>query len=109
VPIVLIDSHCVLPWPPAPSARGGGLHGQLAMLLGETDYITRVGVAFIAPLHPGPLSVAAGTAAIIAVALGANTDALETVTLYSNLRTGLTSLILTAVSDPFWSACFGGS
>ena len=37
-----------------PSARGGGLHGHLAILLSEADYFTRVGIAFDVPLHPGP-------------------------------------------------------
>ena len=52
-----------------PSARGGGLHGHLAMLLNDVEFIARAGVAFIVPVHPGPLPPPIGTAAIIAVAM----------------------------------------
>ena len=52
-----------------PSARGGGLHGHLAILLSDAEYIARVGVAFEVPLHPGPPPDAVGTAAAIAVAM----------------------------------------
>ena len=48
-----------------PSAQGGGLHGHLAILLSDVDYIARIGVAFLIPNHPGPPPVAAGTAAAI--------------------------------------------
>ena len=87
-----------------PSARGGGLHGHLAILLSDADYIARVGVAFIIPIHPGPPPIAAGTAAAISVALRAYTDALDDVALYNNLRAALTAQILTAVNPSFLSA-----
>ncbi|KAI2496141.1 hypothetical protein MHU86_18372 [Fragilaria crotonensis] len=87
-----------------PSARGGGLHGHLAILLSDADYIARVGVAFIIPVHPGPPPIAAGTAAAISVALRAYTDALDDVALYNNLRAALTAQILTAVNPSFLSA-----
>lgn len=87
-----------------PSARGGGLHGHLAILLSDADYIARVGVAFVIPIHPGPTPDAVGTAAAISVALRAYKDALDDVTLYNNLRAALTSQILTAVNSSFLSA-----
>ena len=87
-----------------PSARGGGLHGHLAILLTNADYIARVGVAFVVPLHPGPPPDAAGTAAAVAVAIRTYTDALADVTLYNNLSAALTSQILTAVNASFLSA-----
>ena len=54
-----------------PSA--GGLHGHLALLLSEADYIARIGVAFDIPVHPGPPPAAVGTAAVVAVAIRAST------------------------------------
>ena len=87
-----------------PSARGGGLNGHLTILLSDADYIARVGVAFIIPIHPGPPPIAAGTAAAISIALCAYTDALDDVALYNNLRAALTAQILTAVHPSFLSA-----
>lgn len=87
-----------------PSARGGGLHGHLAILLSDADYIARVGVAFVIPIHPGPPPIAAGTAAAISVALRAYTDALDDMVLYNNLRAALTAQILNAVNPSFLSA-----
>jgi hypothetical protein len=87
-----------------PSARGGGLHGHLALLLSEADYIARVGVAFAVPVHPGPPPVAVGTAAVVAVAIRAYNEQLADVTLYNNLRAALTAQILTAVNASFLSA-----
>lgn len=87
-----------------PSTRGGGLHGHMAILLSDADYIARVGVAFITPVHPGLPPVAVGTAAAVSVALRAYTDALNDVALYNNLRSALTSQILTAVNPSFLSA-----
>jgi hypothetical protein len=38
-----------------PSARGGGLHGHLAMLLSDADHLARrAGIPFRIPVHPGP-------------------------------------------------------
>ena len=87
-----------------PSARGGGLHGHLAILLSDADYIARVGIAFVIPVHPGPPPIAAGTAAAVSVALRAYTDALDDVALNTNLRSALTAQILTAVNPSFLSA-----
>ncbi|KAI2511196.1 hypothetical protein MHU86_3161 [Fragilaria crotonensis] len=60
-----------------PSARGGGLHGHLAILLSDADYIARVGVAFEVPIHPGPPPDAVGTAAAIAVLTAINASFLS--------------------------------
>ena len=87
-----------------PSARGGGLHGHLALLLSEADYIACVGVAFAIPVHPGPPPAAVGTAAVVAVAIRIHTEQLADVTLYNNLRAALTAQILTVVNASFLSA-----
>jgi hypothetical protein len=87
-----------------PSARGGGLHGHLAMLLSDADYHARAGIPFLVPVHPGPPPLPVGTAAAIAVALRTYTDALSDVTLYNALSVALTSQLLTAVNASFLSA-----
>ena len=80
-----------------PSARGGGLHGHLAMLLNnDADYLAREGVPFLVPVHPGPPLLSVGTGAAIAVVLRAYTDALSDITLYNALSAALTSQLLTA-------------
>ena len=86
-----------------PSARSGGTHGHLAMVLNNADYVARVGVPFIVPVHPDPPPVAVGTAAAIAVALRTYNDHITDVTLYNNLSAALMSQILTAVSASFLS------
>jgi hypothetical protein len=87
-----------------PSSRGGGVHGHLAMLLSDADYLARAGVAFDVPVHPGPPPLPVGAAAVIAVAIRTYTEALADVTLYNNLRAALTAQILTAVNLSFLSA-----
>ena len=87
-----------------PSARGGGIHGHLAMLLSDADYLARAGVAFVVPVHPGPPPLPVGTAAAIAVSIRTYTDELNDVTMYNNLSAALTSQILTAVNASFLSA-----
>jgi hypothetical protein len=87
-----------------PSACSGGTHGHLAMVLSSSDYVTRIGVPFIVPVHPGPPPAAVGTAAVIAVAFRNYTDApITDVTLYNNLSAALTSQILSAVNASFLS------
>ena len=87
-----------------PSARGGGNHGHLAMVLSAPDYLLRTGVPFIIPVHPGPPPEAVGTSAAIAVAIRNYNDALADVTLFNSLSAALTSQILTAVNASFLSA-----
>ena len=87
-----------------PSARGGGNHGHLAILLTPADYIARVGVPFVIPVHPGPPPIAEGTAAIIAINVRNYNDALADVTLYNSLRAALKAQILVAVNASFLSA-----
>lgn len=36
------------------STRGGGINGHLALLMSPAAYLTRAGIAFIPPQHPGP-------------------------------------------------------
>jgi hypothetical protein len=87
------------------SARGGGNHGHLAMvLIKNADYIARVGVPFLVPMHPGPPPDAVGTAAGVSVALRNYTAAINDVTLYNNLRAALTSQILSADTPTFLRA-----
>jgi hypothetical protein len=100
----LLQRHLFTNARSVPSARGGGLHGHLAILLSDANYIARVGIAFLIPIHPGPPPVAVGTAAAISIALRAYTEALNDVALYNNLRAALTAQILTAVNPSFLSA-----
>ena len=87
-----------------PSARGGGNHGHLASVLSNADYLARVGIPFVVPVHPGLPPEAVGTSAAIAVAIRNYNDALADVTLYNSLRLALTAQILTAVNASFISA-----
>lgn len=87
-----------------PSTRGGGLHGHLAIVLPAAEYITRTGVPFLVPTHPGPPPEAVGTSAAIAVAIRNYNDALADVTLYTSLCAALTAQILLAVNASFLSA-----
>ena len=68
------------------------------------SYITRVGIPFIIPVHPGPPPEPVGTAAAIAVAVHNYNDPLADVTLFNNLRAALTAQILSAVNSSFLSA-----
>lgn len=87
-----------------PSTRGGGLHGHLAMVLSDNEYLARAGVPFIVPVHPGPPPPAVGAAAAIAVALRVYTEAIDDVTRWNNLSAALTAQILNAVSASYLSA-----
>ena len=87
-----------------PSTRGGGLHGHLAMVMNDADYLARAGVAFVVPVHPGPPPPPIGAAAVIAVALRVYMDAVDDVTLYTRLSAALTAQILLAVNASFLNA-----
>ena len=78
-----------------PSARGGGNHDHLAILITSAEYLARVGIPFTTPVHPGPPPAAEGTA------VRNYNDALADVTLYNNLRAALTAQILIAVNASF--------
>ena len=73
-------------------------------MLTPADYLARIGVPFIIPVHPGPPPEAEGTAAVIAIAVRNYNDALADVTLYNNLRAALTAQILLSVNASFLSA-----
>ncbi len=100
----LLQRHLFTNARSVPSARGGGNHGHLAMVLTNAKYIARVGVLFIVPLHPGPPPESTGTAAVVSATLRNYTAAINNVTLYNNLRAALTSQILSAVTATFLSA-----
>jgi hypothetical protein len=87
-----------------PSTRGGSNHGHLALLLSPEDYLLRVGVPFVIPIHPGPPPELVGTAAIIGVALRNHAEALADLSLYNNLKAALTAQILLAANASFLSA-----
>ncbi len=89
-----------------PSARGGGDHGHLALalVLSHVNYLARGGVLFVVPVHPGPPLKAADTAAVTAVPLCNNNDALANIMLYNSLCLALTAQILTAVNISFLCA-----
>ena len=86
------------------STRGGGLHGHLAMVMHDADYLARAGVAFDVPVHPGPPPPPIGASAAIAVALRVYTDAIDDVTLYTRLSAELIAQILNAINPSFLSA-----
>jgi hypothetical protein len=87
-----------------PSMRGSGLHGHLAMVKSDADYLARAGIAIAIPVHPGPPPPPVGAAAAIAIALRIYTEAITDVTLYNNLSAALTAQILTAVNASFLNA-----
>jgi hypothetical protein len=90
-----------------PSTRGGGLHGHLAMVMSDADYLACAGVAFATPVHPGPPPPPVGAVAAIAIALRTYTEEIADITLYNNLSAALTAQILTAVYASFLSALEG--
>lgn len=101
----LLQRHLFTNARSVPSARGGGIHGHLAMLLSPADYLLlRAGVPFLVPVHPGNPPEPIGTAAVIGVALRNYTEALADVALYNNLSAAVTSRILKAVNASFLSA-----
>ena len=63
------------------------------------EYVARVGVPFIVPVHPGPPPAAA-----ITVALHNYNDVITDVTLYKNLSAAITSQILSVINASFLSA-----
>jgi hypothetical protein len=81
--------------------RGGGLHGHLAMVMSDANYLAPAGVAFAIHVYPGPLPPPVGAAAAMAIATLLYTEAIADVTLYNNLSTALTAQILTAVNASF--------
>jgi hypothetical protein len=87
-----------------PSTRGGGLHGHLAMVMSDADYLARAGIPFDVPVHPGPAPPPIGAAAVIAVSLRIYTEAINEATTYNNLSSALTAQILNAVNPSFLSA-----
>ena len=64
-----------------PSMRGSGLHGHLAMVKSDADYLARAGIAIAIPVHPGPPPPPVGAAAAMAIALRLYTEAIADVTL----------------------------
>jgi hypothetical protein len=82
------------------SAYGGGNIGHLAMVLTNADYIARVDVPFVVPLHPGPPP----DAALISVALSNYAAALNNVTSYNSLFAALKPHILSEVTASFLGA-----
>ena len=88
------------------SPRGGGMHGHMALLLSDADYLARTGVSFDIPTHPGPAppNPVGATAAQLAEGIRAYNQALADVSLYNRLRSALTAQILTAVNASFLRA-----
>eukprot|EP00978_Attheya_sp_CCMP212_P024054 scaffold74965_cov30-Attheya_sp.AAC.2 len=39
-----------------PSAEDGGIHSHLALVLTAPEYLAVAGVAFLPPVHPGPVA-----------------------------------------------------
>jgi hypothetical protein len=40
-----------------PSVQGGGAHGHLALTIPAASYLALTGIAFVAPLHHGPVPI----------------------------------------------------
>ena len=87
-----------------PSPRGGGQHGRLAIVMSDAEYLTRAGIPFEIPIHPGPPPPPVGAAAAISVLLRIHADAVDDVTRYNNLCAALTAQIISAVNASFLSA-----
>ena len=67
----------------------------MAILLSDDDYILRAGVPFLVPVHPGAApDQDAGTAAQLAAAIRAYSQALADVTLCNRLGAALTAIFL---------------
>ena len=85
------------------STRGGGANGHLVLLMPSAAYLTRAGVAFIAPTHPGnaPVHHANATGNQINEINRQYKQDLIDFQLYSNLQTTLKQQLLAAVNADF--------
>jgi hypothetical protein len=85
------------------STRGGGASSHLALLMPSAAYLTRAGVAFIAPTHPGnaPVHHANATDNQINKINRQYKQDLIDFQLYSNLQTTLKQQLLAAVDADF--------
>jgi len=85
------------------STRGGGANGHLALLMPATAYLTRAGVAFIPPIHPGNAPIHGVNATgnqIIEVNRQYKQD-LHDFQLFSNVNTTLKQQLLAAIDVDF--------
>lgn len=81
------------------SIRGGGAHGHLAIIMPDADYLARIGVAFLVPIHPGPAPIhpANSTAAQITETNRQYASDLAEHSLYRTVNEELKKQILAAV------------
>ena len=86
-----------------PSARGGGEHGHLCLVLSADEMARHTEVPFEVPLHPGqpPVHPANTTNAMIHAADTAYTLHLSDAKEYNNTRNALRQLLLAAIEPEF--------
>eukprot|EP00978_Attheya_sp_CCMP212_P021779 scaffold64028_cov57-Attheya_sp.AAC.4 len=85
-----------------PSAEGGGIHGHLALVLTASEYLAVVGVAFLPPVHPGPVAHAPlTTAAQIIKTNHLHKSATNVFTIYHALDHALHKLLIAATPEVY--------
>jgi hypothetical protein len=82
-------------------SRGGGNNGHITLLMENAAYITRAGVPFLLPAHPGaaPNHAVGASAATIAENIRCFNQVLADRTLYHRVATELKSQILATVDN----------
>eukprot|EP00978_Attheya_sp_CCMP212_P008007 scaffold18656_cov82-Attheya_sp.AAC.1 len=86
--------------PTIPSAEGGGIHRHLALVLTAPEYLVVAGVAFIPPVHPGPVAHAPlATAAQIIETNRLHKSATNVFTIYHAVDHALRKLLIAATPE----------
>jgi len=89
------------------STRGGGAHGHLALLLDPAIYLTLSnGIAFVAPVHPGPMPIhpAAATTAVRAEINRVYAQDITDFSIHNKVTIALQRQILAAVNPTYLRA-----
>jgi hypothetical protein len=86
-----------------PSVQGGGSHGHLALTIPAARYLTIVGIAFTAPLHPGPapIHIAGATGHQITETNRQYAAELKEFRVFTSVEANLKKEIIQAVPDTY--------
>ena len=85
------------------SNEGGGTNGHLGVIMPDTEYQNRAGVAFTAPIHPGTMNDQTGnTAAVIEAAKHAYEKEEYDALIFEIVDAGLKSQIVAAVHRRYY-------